>query len=106
MKTYPEHMANGSDYRATAHDLNREQHMLDAPLRYSVGRCIVRGTRANKALVIYENTPDFLAVRDCRGHEIIAEFDVTDTGSPAGNRAEVKARFYRDNNSKRFGFVS
>jgi hypothetical protein len=103
---HPSHMANGAEYRGSAHNLNKLQHTLAAPLRYSVGRCIIAGKRGNGSLVIYENSPDFLAVRDCKGHEIIAEYDIRDTGSPEGNRNAVKARFYRDHNPKKFGFQS
>lgn len=104
---FPAHMDNSIRDKDIAHDQNAAEHKLAKPLRFSVGRCVVAGKRANKRLVIFENSPDFLAVRGgMNGYEIIAEYDVSDTGDAERNRAEVKRRFYRDFNPKKFGFVS
>jgi hypothetical protein len=120
MKTshFPAHMANGQQV-APSHNLNRSEHIIpngerapkgtviSSTLRYSVGRSVVAGKRGNKALVIFENTGDFLAIRSGRnGQEIIAEYDITDSGSFEGNRDAVKARFFRDYNPKAYGFTS
>jgi len=104
---FPSHMHNSPADADIAHEINVREHTFRATLRYSVGRDIVLGKRGNGKLVIFENSPDFLSVRGGRNaHEIIAEYDIRDSGDSERNRQEVKARFYRDFNPKKFGFVS